>query len=185
MLSKIDGVRVLPSRGTVADGWLSIYFTYKTGQSSIEEKVRFIDWLARILGNSDYEAGYDTHVAMWWTGNKGINGENEPFFTIDVLPRHMETLLNIFVANRGCDMGGAPSFTLRADCLNKNSSIVKTASTPFNRIWATKVKFSMVFAVGTLALVARGFKSRIASSLIRFPCCHTKIIEVGNQECQS
>jgi len=184
-LSKIDGVEVFPYEDTIADNKLSIYFTYKNGQSSVEEKAKFIDWLARILGNSDYEAGYDTHVAMWWTGNKGINGENEPFFTIDVLPRHVEAFLNILTANIGHDMGEAPSFTLRANCHNRASSIVKTASVSFNRIWAMKVKFRMVFAVGTLALIARSVKSRIASFLIRFPLGHTKIIEVANQQCQS
>jgi hypothetical protein len=183
-LSKIDGVKVFPCGG-VDEGKLSLYFTYKQGYSSIEEKVRFIDWLARILGNSDDEAGYDTHVAMWWTGNKGVNGENEPFFTIDVLLRHVEAFLNILTTNIGHDTGEAHSFTLRANCHNKASSIVKTASIPFNRIWATKVKFCMVFAVGTLALVARSFKSRIASFLIRFPLWHMKIIEGDNQVCQS
>ena len=185
MLADIDGVEVLPTNYAVINGKVSIYFTYKRGQSSIEEKAKFIDWLARILGNSDEEAGYDTDVAMWWTGNKGINGENEPFFTIDVLPRHVEAFLNILVANIGHDVGETPSLTLRTNCHNKTSSVVKTASIPFNHIWATKVKFCTVFAVGTLALVARSFKSQIAGLLIRFPLRHTKIIEAGGQECQS
>jgi hypothetical protein len=101
MLSSIEGVKVFPYKDSVFNGRLSIYFTYKQRQSPIEEKVRFIDWLARILGNSDEQAGYDTHIAMWWMGSKGVEGENEPFFTIDVLLPHIHKLLQILKTKLG------------------------------------------------------------------------------------
>jgi hypothetical protein len=184
-LSNIDGVEVFPYKDTIDNGKLSIYFTYKKGQSSIEEKAKFIDWLARILGNSNDVAGYDTHVAMWWMGNKGINGENDPFFTIDVLLPHVEALLNILSANIGHDIGRTLPFTLATNRYDRTTRIVEMTSISFNRIWATKVKLCMMLAVSTLALIARSFKSRIASFLIRLSLWHTKIIERDNSECQS
>jgi hypothetical protein len=184
-LSRIDGVEVFPYKDTIADGKLSIYFTYKKGQSSIEEKAKFIDWLAKILGKSNKGAGYDTHIAMWWMGSKGIDGENEPFFTIDVLLPHVEELLNILSANITHDMGEALPFTFTANHHDRTTNIVKIASIPLNCIRAMKPVFSMSW-IATLAQVARIFKSHISSFFVRdFLSWHMKIIKGDNQECQS
>jgi len=107
-LSRIDGVEVFPYEDTIADNKLSIYFTYKNGQSSVEEKAKFIDWLARILGSSNEEAGYDANIAMCWLGRKGIKGVNTPFFTMEILLPHVEKLLNLLGTAR--DIG--PTFHL-------------------------------------------------------------------------
>jgi hypothetical protein len=179
-LSKIDGVEVFPYKDTIINGKLSIYFTYRRGQSSIEQKAEFIDWLARILGSSGEVAGYDANIAMCWIGRKGIAGVNEPFFCIDVLLPHVENLLNLLSTAK--DIGPTFHLAFRANHHERaKTSIVKHAG--IYRNWVLAFRF--VVWPPTLALVLT-FLKRIPLFLCKpFSLRHTKIIEVGNQECQS
>ena len=179
-LSKIDGVEVFPYEDTIINGKLSIYFTYKKGQSSIEEKAKFIDWLARILGNSEYYAGYSTNIAMWWMGNKGIDGENEPFFTIDVLPALVHDLLNVLKS--ACNIREALPLAFTTNHYDNTINTVKIASIPLNHLWT----FAVMSRIATLALHMSVLKSHIFSFFAKLHSSwHTKIIEGDNQECQS
>jgi hypothetical protein len=179
-LSKIDGVEVFPYEDTIINGKLSIYFTYKRGQSSIEDKAKFIDWLARILGKSNKGAGYDTNISMWWIGSKGISGVNEPFFRIDVLLPHVEKLLNLLGTAK--DIG--PTFCLALTTNHHERStanIVEHAT--FYRDWI--FTFKLMSWATTLAFIMTLLK-RISLSLTKpLSLWHTKIIEGDNQECQS
>jgi len=179
-LSRIDGVEVFPYKDTIADNKLSIYFTYKKGQSSIEEKAKFIDWLARILGKSNKEAGYDTNIVMCWIGSKGINGVNEPFFRIDVLLPHVEKLLNLLSTAK--DIGPTFHLALRTNYHKRSTTdIVEYASFYCDSIHTFKF---MVWAT-TLAFVMT-FLKRISLFFTKpFSLWHTKIIEGDNQVCQS
>jgi len=186
ILSEIDGVRVFPYEDTISDGKLSIYFTYKEGQSSTEEKAKFIDWLARRLGSSNEEAGYDTHIAMWWMGDKGIDSQNEPFFTIDILLPQTETVLNILSQSQ-YNIGEAFTFALGANHYGEDTArIVKIAIIPLNWIRTISAVFFVCLRVVTLAPPTRLFKSHILSLFAKFSSLwHTRIIGVGNQVCQS
>ena len=179
-LSKIDGVEVFPNDDTIINGKLSIYFTYRRGQSSIERKAEFIDWLARILGNSKYYAGYSTNIAMRWMGNKGIGGENEPFFTIEVLPTLVEDLLNVLKS--ACDIREALRLASVANCYDTAIDSVEIAGISLNCIKT----FAVVLWISALTLRMGVLKSHIFSFFTKFySSWHTKIIVVGNQECQS
>jgi hypothetical protein len=179
-LSNIDGVEVFPYEDSINNDKLSIYFTYKKGQSSIEEKAKFIDWLARILGSSNEEAGYDANIAMWWIGSKGINGVNEPFFCIDVLLSHVEKLLNLLSTAK--DIGPTFYLTWTANHRKKRiAHIVEYASLYRDWIrafslmpWATTLAFPMTFLKRILLFFTESL-----------PLGHMKIIERDNLECQS
>ena len=97
-LSKFNGVRVLCKSDGTFDGKVAICFTYKEKQSSVEQKVKFIDWLARMLGNSEDYAAYSASITMNWIGNKGVDGENEPFFCIDTLIGETDSLTKVLIA---------------------------------------------------------------------------------------
>jgi hypothetical protein len=179
-LSRIDGVKVFPYKDTIANDKLSIYFTYKEGQSSTEEKAKFIDWLARILANSNEEVGYDTNIVMCWVGRKGIEGVNEPFFRIDTLLPYVENLQNLLSTTK--DIRPTFHLTLRANhCKGMTANIVEYA-TFYRDLICT---FNLMSGATTLAFVVT-FLKRIPLFFIKpLSLWHTKIIEGDNQVCQS
>jgi hypothetical protein len=85
-LNRFDGIKVFSQSDDDIDGKVYILFDYKPRQSSVIEKVEFIDRLARILGSSEDYAAYIVSIDMCWMGYKGVdidgdnNPMNEPFF---------------------------------------------------------------------------------------------------------
>jgi hypothetical protein len=100
-LNRFDGVKVDSQSDDDIDGKVYILFDYKPRQSSVREKVEFIDWLARILGSSEDYAAYIADIDMCWIGYKGVdidgdnNPWNEPFFELRTFLSDIESLTDV------------------------------------------------------------------------------------------
>lgn len=97
-LSRIDGIEVFCEGDEPFNEKLSVYFTYKEHTASIEEQVKFIDWFARLLGDSSDYAAYSAIVSMVWMGDKGMRGNNKPFFVVDTYVLEVESLTKVINA---------------------------------------------------------------------------------------
>ncbi len=180
-LSKLNGIRVFLISEGIVRGRLFIYFTYKERQSSVEQKVKFIDWLARILGNSEDYAAYLTSITMNWIGDKGVNGENEPFFCMDTLIGEVESLTEVLITALNI-RETIPSALRTNHCGKDKASIAERASIFFNRIRTVAV----MSRIAALANPLRFTKSHVLHFLTK-PCSfHSKNkLNKGKAVCQS
>jgi hypothetical protein len=62
---------------------------------SIKGIFEFVNGLARCLGNADDFDAYISLVEMSWVGNKGVDGVNKPFVSIEIPIDGVESIVAI------------------------------------------------------------------------------------------
>jgi hypothetical protein len=188
ILSRLNGVEIISRTDDDVDDKLYIFFTYKKGHSSVEEKAKFIDSLARILGRSDDYAAYSADIDMCWTGFKGIDGMNDPFYILRTSPFDVVSLADILNTDPEIRVAQSPALvTNNFPAHTRIARWIRVKANPMTGIfsnWLTAKPVFMSFIVA-LAKTARFFKERIPYLLIRYFSSHRYKSSEHKLECQS
>lgn len=113
VLNRFSEIKVSLSDKSEDGQRLIILLDFRPKVQTITTKAKFADRLAKMLGNAhDYDA-FASNVGISWVGNKGVNGENEPFIILEIPLDGIESVTDIIVQHR-LEFIKSPSYSLRS-----------------------------------------------------------------------
>lgn len=105
ILSRFNNITVFDYGDEANEGKASVYFDYGRGVATIGQKANFVDKLAKALGGAGDYATYITDIELVWQGDKGIDGNNEPFIVMEIPINEIGSIAD-FLQEHGAELGG-------------------------------------------------------------------------------